>query len=217
MNDEFIGFDASALPVPEAHQLLLHCVAPRPIALTSTLSVDGRPNLAPFSYFMAGGASPPSVVISPLTTRTGGEKHTLRNIRDTGEYVVNVVTYAIREQVNRASAEYPDGVSEWERAGFTPAASVRVGPARVRESPLAIECRLYRIVPHGSGPLSANYVIGEVLYFHVASRLLADGVLDPRRVDYVTRMGADWYARALPEAMFEMPRPPRPADDDVTR
>jgi flavin reductase (DIM6/NTAB) family NADH-FMN oxidoreductase RutF len=210
MNDEFIGFDASALSIPEAHRLLLHCVAPRPIALTSTLSAAGIPNLAPFSYFMAGGASPPSVVISPLTTRTGGEKHTLRNIRDTGEYVINVVTYEIREHVNRASAEYPDGVSEWEQAGFTPDASVRVRPARVRDSPLAIECRLFRIVPHGSGPLSANYVIGEVLYFHVAARLLTGGVLDPRRVDYVTRMGADWYARALPEGMFEMPRPPRP-------
>src|SRR5207247_2603917 len=108
----------------------------------------------------------------------------------------NVVTYAMRERVNQASAEYPYRVSEWEEAGLTPAPAARVRPARVLESPLAIECRLFHVVPHGSGPLAANYVIGEVVYFHVARHLLADGILDPRRVDYVTRMGADWYARA---------------------
>jgi flavin reductase (DIM6/NTAB) family NADH-FMN oxidoreductase RutF len=79
----------------------------------------------------------------------------------------------------------------------------------VRESPIAIECRLFRVVPHGNGPLSANYVIGEVVYVHVAAALLAGGTLDAARVDYIARMGADWYARALPEAMFELPRPPK--------
>ncbi len=205
----FVGFDPAGMSVPDAHRLLLHCVAPRPIAFTSTLSAEGRPNLAPFSYFMAGGANPPSVVISPLTTRTGEPKDTLRNIQATGEFVINVATYAIRERMNQASAEYPPGVSEWEAAGFLPAPSVRVRPDRVAECPLAIECRLHQVVTHGSGPLSANYVIGEVLYFHVAADLLADGALDARQVDYISRMGADWYARVRPEAMFEMPRPPR--------
>jgi flavin reductase (DIM6/NTAB) family NADH-FMN oxidoreductase RutF len=158
---------------------------------------------------MAGGASPPSVVISPLTDRTGQPKDTLRNIEATGEYVINVVTYAMRERVNHASAEFPYGVNEWEEAGLTPAPAVKVRPARVTESPLAIECRLFRIVPHGEGPLSANYVIGEVVYFHVSEALLKDGTLDARLVDYIARMGADWYARAEPASMFEMPRPPR--------
>src|SRR5262245_45082332 len=102
---DFAGFDPADLSPPDAHRLLLHCVAPRPIALTSTLSPDGAPNLAPFSYFMAGGAAPCSVVISPLTDRHGQPKDTLRNIQATGEYVINVVTYAIRERVNLASAE----------------------------------------------------------------------------------------------------------------
>jgi flavin reductase (DIM6/NTAB) family NADH-FMN oxidoreductase RutF len=188
---------------------LLHCVAPRPIALTSTLSPDGRPNLAPFSYFMAGGANPPSVVISPLTDRTGNPKDTLRNIEATGEYVINVVTYAMRERVNHASAEFPYGVNEWTEAGLTPAPAAKVRPARVLESPLAIECRLFQIVPHGSGPLAANYVIGEVVYFHVATEVMRDGVVDATRIDYIARMGAEWYARAAPPGMFEMPRPPR--------
>lgn len=206
----FVGVDPASLSRGEAHRLLLHCVAPRPIALTSTLSPEGVPNLAPFSYFMAGGANPPSVVISPTTTRSGEPKDTLRNIQATGEYVINVVTHAIVERVNQASVEYPYGVSEWEPAGLTPAPSARVRPARVLESPLAIECRLYQVVPHGEGPVAANYVIGEVVYFHVSEAVLADGRVDPRRVDYVNRLGADWYSRALPEALFELPRPPRP-------
>src|SRR5439155_16420604 len=108
-NTDCVGIDPAGLSRADAHRLLLHCVAPRPIALTSTLSPDGAPNLAPFSYFMAGGANPPSVVISPLTDRAGNPKHTLRHIEATGEYVINVVTYAIRDRVNIASAEFPYG------------------------------------------------------------------------------------------------------------
>jgi len=206
---EFLGIDPAALSQQDAYRILLHCVAPRPIAFTSTLSPDGVPNLAPFSYFMAGGANPPSVVISPLTDRTGQPKDTLRNIQATGEYVINVVTYAMKEKMNQTSAEYPYGVNEWEMAGFTPLPAVKVKPARVQESPLAIECRLFQVVPHGSGPLSANYIIGEVVYFHVAKALMEDETIDARRVDYIARMGADWYARANTDSMFALPRPPR--------
>src|SRR5437588_12438471 len=165
------------MELADAHRLLLHCVAPRPIAFVSTLSPDGLPNLSPFSYFMAGGANPPSVVISPLTDRNGQPKDTLRNIQATAEYVINVVTYEMREKMNYASAEFPYGVNEWEKAGFTPAPAVKVKPARVEESPLSIECRLFQVVPHGSGSLSANYVIGEVVYFHVSKAIMPDGVL----------------------------------------
>jgi flavin reductase (DIM6/NTAB) family NADH-FMN oxidoreductase RutF len=195
----------------QRYALLLHCVSPRPIAFVSTLSPDGAPNLAPFSYFMTGGANPPSVVISPTTPRTGEPKDTLRNIQATGEYVINVVTFAMRERMNLASAEWPYGVSEWEKAGFESAPAVVVKPPRVAESPLAIECRLHLIVPHGDGPLSANYVIGEVVYFHVAEELFDEnGTVDATRIDYIARMGADWYARANADSMFELPRPPRP-------
>lgn len=207
--DGFLGIDPAELTMADCHRLLLHCVAPRPIAFASTLSGEGVPNLAPFSYFMAGGANPPSVVISPLTDRTGRPKDTLRNIIATGEFVVNVVTYGMRDKMNYASAEFPYGVSEFGQAGFTSAASVRVEPPRVGESPLAIECRLFQVVKHGDGPLSANYVIGEVVYFHVCKTLMPEGVLDPTRVEYIARMGGDWYSRCDGESMFEMPRPPR--------
>ncbi len=205
----FMGIDPANLSRAEAHKLLLHCVAPRPIAFTSTLSADGKPNLAPFSYFMAGGANPPSVVISPLTDRTGQPKDTQRNIEETGEFVINVVTYALREPMNLASAEFPYGVSEWDEAGFTPAPCVKVRPARVAQSPLAMECCCYKVVSHGEGWLAANYIIGEVVYFHVSQSLMDGGALDARRVDYIARMGADWYARADADTMFTLPRPPR--------
>jgi flavin reductase (DIM6/NTAB) family NADH-FMN oxidoreductase RutF len=208
-DSEFVGIDPAELSRADAHRLLLHCVAPRPIAFTSTLSADGIPNLAPFSYFMAGGANPPSVVISTLTDREGNPKDTLRNIRATGEYVINVVTYAMREQMNTSSAEYPYGVPEWRMCGFTPADSVKVKPARVAESPLSIECRLHEVVHHGGGPLSANYVIGEVVYFHISRSVMREGVLDARMVDYISRMGGDWYGRCDESSMFEMPLPPR--------
>ena len=146
----------------------------------------------------------------PEPTRTGEPKHTLRNIQATGEYVINVVTHAMVERVNLASAEFPDGVSEWEAAGFTPAPAVRVRPGRVLESPLALECRLFQVVPHGSGSLAANYVVGEVVYFHVAPALLEGGAFDTPAVDYVSRLGADWYARVTAGVLFELPRPPRP-------
>lgn len=211
--DDFLGIDPAEISLGDAHRLLLHCVAPRPIAFTSTLSPSGVPNLAPFSYFMAGGANPPSVVISPLTGRDGGMKDTLRNIRATGEYVINVVTYGMRDAMNLASAEFPYGVSEWERAGFTPAPAVKVKPARVAESPLAMECRLFDVVRHGEGALSANYVIGEVVYFHVSRAVMPDGTLDPRCMEYISRLGGDWYGRCAPEALFEMPRPPKVGGD----
>lgn len=208
-SDEFLGLDPAEMSRADAHRLLLHCVAPRPIAFVSTLSLEGVPNLAPFSYFMAGGANPLSAAISPLTDREGNPKDTLRNIQATGEYVINVVTWPLRDRMNVASAEFPAGVSEFQEAGFSAASSVKVQPSRVRECPLAIECKLYDIVAHGDGPLSANYVIGEVVYFHVAQSLMPDGVLNPRLVDYVARMGGDWYARANAPAMFEMPRQPK--------
>ncbi len=193
----------------DAHRLLLHCVAPRPIAFTSTISVEGVPNLAPFSYFMAGGGNPCSVVISPLTDRAGQPKDTLRNIEATGEYVINVVSFAMRDRMNQASADFPFGVNEYEETGFTAAPAVKVKPFRVLESAFAIECRLHQIVPHGTGPMAANYVIGEVVYFHVARDVMPEGVIDPRCVDYIARLGGDWYARASGASLFEMARSPK--------
>jgi flavin reductase (DIM6/NTAB) family NADH-FMN oxidoreductase RutF len=203
--DSFLGIDPSELLVSDVNRLLLHCVSPRPIAFTSTVSPDGIPNLAPFSYFTLGGANPPSIVISPLTGKAGEPKDTLRNIEMTGEFVINVVTYGMREKMNLSSLKYPFGVSEWQDAGFTPVTSDKVAPPRILESPLGMECRLYKIVKHGMGPLSANYVIGEVIYFHISRSIMPDGVIDPSKIDYLARLGGDWYARMDHNSIFEMP------------
>jgi flavin reductase (DIM6/NTAB) family NADH-FMN oxidoreductase RutF len=201
------SFDCAELSSSQIYHLLTHCVAPRPIAFVSTISAAGMPNLAPFSYFMAGGTNPPSVAFSPNTNRHGQPKDTLRNIQETREYVINIVSYEICAGMNLTSADFPPDVSEWEPAGFTPAPTIKVRPARVAESLLAMECRLHQIVPHGQGSAAANYVIGEVVYFHVADHVLVNGEIDPTRIDYVSRMGGDWYARANQNCMFELPRP----------
>lgn len=203
----FRGFDPAELPAPDIYRLLVNSVAPRPIAFVSSLSPDGVPNLAPFSYFMAGGANPPSVAFSPTSSRDNVPKDTLRNVESTGEYVINVVSYDIREKMNQTSAAYPYGVSEWEPSGFTPAPATKVKPARVAECVIALECKLYQIVPHGPGPLSANYIIGEIVYFHVAESILHNNQIDATKVDYIGRMGGDWYARAHADSLFELPRP----------
>lgn len=202
------SLDPQELGPRASYQLLNACVAPRPIAFVSTLSPEGLPNLSPFSYFMAGGANPPSVVISPLGSRTGAKKDTLINIEATQEWTVSVVTYAMAERMNAASASFPYGVSEWDHTGFQPSTSDLVKPAFVAESPMALECRLFQIVRHGPGPLSANYCIGEIVRFHIAEELLTDnGTVDAERVDYIARMSADWYARANSTAMFALVRP----------
>lgn len=204
-----VSIETSTITPQEAYKILLACVSPRPIAFVSTLSALRTPNLAPFSFFMAGGSNPPSVMIAPTIDRLGHKKDTQRNIEETGEYVINVVTYAMRDRMNQASAEYPYGISEWEEAGFTRTPSNIVRPARVSESPLSMECMLYKIVTHGEGPSSANYVIGEVVCFHIAEELMTDGKIDPTKVDYIGRMSGDYYTRVNGETMFELPRPPR--------
>jgi flavin reductase (DIM6/NTAB) family NADH-FMN oxidoreductase RutF len=203
----YLGFDCANLSPTEAYRLLNHVVSPRPIAFVSTLSADGVPNLAPFSYFMAGGLNPPSVAFSPTTNRHGKFKDTLQNIQATGEFTINVVSQGMQAQINIASLDFEPSVSEWEKAGFTPAPTAKVRPARVAESLMAMECRLFQIVSHGAGANAANYVIGEVVYFHIAQQLMENGEIDPTQVQYLSRMGGNWYDLVSANSMFELVRP----------
>jgi flavin reductase (DIM6/NTAB) family NADH-FMN oxidoreductase RutF len=205
-----IEINAEKLAPREVFALLTSIVAPRPIAFVSSISADGKVNLSPFSYFNLGGANPPSVVFSVTNNREGKEKDTLLNVRETREYVVNAVTFAMGEAMNVTSAAFPRGVSEWEMAGFTPEASMRVRPARVSESPVSMECRLHCIVPHGAGPLACHYVIGEVLCVRVLDEVLTDGAIDPLKLDLIGRMGAAYYCRTGEKSLFTMERPADP-------
>lgn len=191
------------------HRTLISAVLPRPIAFVSTVSPEGRPNLAPFSFFNAVGSNPPTVIFSPGTNRLGNPKDTLNNVRATGEFVVNVVTYAIREAMNETAYPYPPEVNEFEVGGFTPIPSRMVKPPRVAESPVHMECKLVQIVPVGSGAASSNICIGQVLCFHVATDyLLPDGTVDVNKIDLIGRMGGDMYSTIRDR--FEMPVPTEP-------
>lgn len=176
-------------PAMDPYDLLIQAVAPRPIAFVSTLSKEGKPNLAPFSFFMAGGSNPPSLCFSPNTKDDGSPKDTLRNIQDTGEYVVHIVNHAMSPGMSATSKPLPHGESEWPLSGFTQAPSLKVKPPRVAEAPFAMECRLHSIVPHGIGADAANYIIGEVVMFRVEPSLIVNGRIDPTKVDYLARLG----------------------------
>jgi flavin reductase (DIM6/NTAB) family NADH-FMN oxidoreductase RutF len=207
----FQTFDPAAIPPADTYALLTGCVVPRPIAFVSSLSRGGTANLAPFSFFNAGGANPPSLVFSTVTSGLGRDKDTLHNVRETGEYVVHIVPWALRERMNQASADYSPEVDEFEAAGFTKTPSVRVKPWRAAECPIAMECRLFQILEHGSGPLRANYIIGEVVLFHIAEAVLAGGRVDAAKLDAIGRLGGANYTRVTPDSMFGMPRPALPS------
>lgn len=177
------------------YKLLIGSVLPRPIAFVSTADADGRSNLAPFSFFTGITAQPPTVCFAPLRRFSDGqEKDTLRNVRDTGEFVVNVVTEDIVEGANETAAEFAPEVSEFDEAGFTPAACEVVAAPRVLESPISLECRLVQVVDLGPAAAGGgSLVIGEVLRFHVADELLADGRIDTAALRPVGRLaGAEF-------------------------
>lgn len=196
------------LDPPKRHAWLTPLIAPRPIALVSTVSAGGHGNLAPFSFFAMGGGNPQSVAFCPVADRDGNPKDTLRNILETGEFVINVVSRNMAERVNQASAPYPPEVDEFDAAGFERVPSTLVKPPRVAESPAAIECRVFQIVPHGSGPSHSTWVIGEVLALHVDDAILGeDGLPDTTKVNPAARMGRQEWAHVTAENMFVLPRP----------
>lgn len=192
----------------ERHRWLTPIIAPRPIAFVSSLSASGVGNLAPFSFFAMGGQSPQSVAFCPIADRNGNPKDTLRNVRETGEFVINIVSRAMAEQVNQASAPYPFEVDEFDLTGFTRVASELVRPPRVAEAPASLECRVFQLVPHGEGSQHGTWVIGEVLMLHVRDELLAaDGLPDTGKIQPAARMGRQEWAFVTPENMFELRRP----------
>ncbi len=187
------------------YKTLISCVVPRPIALVSTIGADGILNLAPFSFFNGVCANPPAVMFAPATRRDGGQKDTIANLREVGEFVVNVVPYAIREAMNQTSYPYPRDVSEFDASGLTALPSWFVRPARVAQSPIHLECKLVQIVPVGDGPLSTSICVGEVLCFHVASGyLLEDDSADIEKLDLIGRLGGDDYCTTRDR--FSLPR-----------
>lgn len=203
------SIDPNAILPHELHRVLLTAVAPRPIAFASTIDHAGKPNLSPFSCFNVFGVNPSTLIFSPSRSgRTNELKDTLLNVREVPEVVINAVTYSMVEQQNLASTEFPRGVNEFYKSGFTPVPSEKVLPFRVKESPVQMECKVRQVIETGSGPGSANLIICEVLLIHVDDKMLdKNGNIDTRKLDLVGRMGADYYVRAQGKALFTLEKP----------
>ena len=204
--------DPKQLPIPQLHQYLIGSVGPRPICFASTVDANGVPNLAPFSFFNVFSANPPILVFAPNNSgRTGEPKHTLLNVKEVPEVVINVVTEAMVEQMNIAAAPWDRGVSEFEKAGFTPLKSDLVKPFRVAESPSQIECKVLEVKEMGVGGGAGNLVICQVVRMHIKEEVLnEEQKIDQRKMKLVGSLGGSWYSRTNEAALFELAQPMSP-------
>jgi flavin reductase (DIM6/NTAB) family NADH-FMN oxidoreductase RutF len=203
-----ISFDPKDLSTGRLHGYLLSAIAPRPIAFASTIDNEGRPNLSPFSFFNVFSANPPILIFSPARrVRDNSVKHTLENVEDVKEVVINVVNYDMVHQMSLSSTEYDKGVNEFEKAGLTMLKSDKVKPFRVAESPVQFECKVNDIIKLGTEGGAGNLVICEVVKFHITEEVLDDdNMIIQEKLDLVARAGGDYYNRAK-KGFFEIPKP----------
>lgn len=203
-----LSIDPKTLSTSKLHNYLLSAVAPRPIAFASTVDVDGHANLSPFSFFNVFSANPPILIFSPSRrVKDNTVKHTLKNVLETREVVINVVSFDMVHQTSLSSTEYPEGVNEFEKAGFTMLKSDIVKPFRVAESPVQIECKVNDIIELGIEGGAGNLVICEVVKLHIDEDVLnEDGSINQVKLDLVARAGGSYYTRAK-KGFFEIPKP----------
>ena len=204
-----LTIDPKKVSVPEFHGYLVGAVTPRPIAFASTIDSQGNVNLSPFSFFNCFGANPPLLIFSPARRgRENTTKHTYENVLEVPEVVIHILSYAMVQQASLASADYPKGVNEFRKAGFTEVASTAVRPPRVGEAPVAMECKVIQVIQTGTMGAAGNLVICQVLMMHVKEEVLDDDKkIDPFKLDAVARLGRDWYCRVQGNAIFKVPRP----------
>lgn len=198
--------DFTQLPAREAYSWMVNVITPRPIAWVSTISAEGKTNLAPFSFFQGVCASPPTVIFCGAHDRTGRKKDSVRNVEVVPEFVVNVVPYELRETMNLTSATLPHGESEFEKFDIATTPSKTVRPPRVAAAPVAMECKLDRIVELGHGPLGSSVVFGTIICMHISDAVLDNrGAVDPEKLDTIGRLGGDWYARTTERFAIKRP------------
>jgi len=202
-------FDLKDLKPVEKQYYLQHVVAPRPICFASTIDKNGKVNLSPFSFFNLFSSNPPIVVFSPSRRiRDNTTKHTLENVQEVPEVAINIVTYDMVHQASLASCEFPKGINEFEKAGFTPEPSTLIRPPMVKESKIKLECKVKEIKSLGDEHGSGNLVICEVLRMHIEDSLLDDNKkMDQRKIHHVARLGADWYCVVSENNLFEVEKP----------
>lgn len=204
-----LTIDTSAIETKDLFAYLTGAVGPRPIALAATIDANGNHNLSPFSFFNVFSANPPILVFSPSRrVRDNTTKHTLENVKEVKEVVINVVNYEMVQQTSLSSTEYGKGVNEFVKSGLTPIPSLTVQPMRVKESPVQMECFVKDIIELGDQGGAGNMVVCEIKKIHVSRDILdSNDKIDPDKIDLVGRMGADWYCRASGNAIFEVEKP----------
>jgi len=206
MQKKWIDMTLSTLPTGEVYKLLIGAVVPRPIAWVSTVSAYGIANLAPFSFFNAVCSNPPTLLFCPVNHPDGREKDTLRNIRQTQEFVVNVATENVVKALNQTSANYPSDISEFAQAGVTPIPSSLVAAPRVEESPIQFECKLVQVVDVGDGSNgSGHIVIGRIVYAHFDARVYQAGKISIEALKPVGRLAGNSYCPV--REVFDLARP----------
>ncbi|WP_316813952.1 flavin reductase family protein [Pedobacter heparinus] len=199
----------SELTPAELQNYMQYAVAPRPICFATTIDAAGNINLSPFSFFNMFSTNPPLCIFSPARrVRDNTTKHTLENILEVKECVINIVNYAMVQQTSLASTEYAKGINEFEKAGFTMLPSQLVKPPRVAEAPVQMECIVKEVIHLGENPGAGNLILAEVKLIHIKEEILDDeGRIDQAKIDLVARLGGDWYCRVTPENLFKVTKP----------
>ncbi len=203
-----ISISPKDIPTGKLHGYLLGSVAPRPIAFATTVDKEGNVNLSPFSFFNVFSANPPILVFSPARRgRDNTTKHTYENILQVPEVVINIVSYAMVQQMSLSSTEYAKGVNEFTKAGFTELASELIKPPRVAEAPVQMECKVNEVISLGKEGGAGNLIICEVVKLHMEENIFnEEGHIDPYKIDTVSRLGDNWYSRAK-DGLFQVPKP----------
>jgi flavin reductase (DIM6/NTAB) family NADH-FMN oxidoreductase RutF len=204
-----ITINPKETPVPQLHGYLQSTISPRPIAFASTVDNEGNVNLSPFSFFNIVSTNPPILIFSPSRrVRDNTTKHTLQNILEVPEVVINIVSYSMVQQASLASVEFPKGVSEFIKSGLTAIPSHLIKPPRVGESPASFECKVNQVIPMGTEGGAGNLIICEILLIHFKDDIFDEtGKINPNKMDAVARMGGDYYCRAYGESIFTVPKP----------
>lgn len=204
-----LSLNVSELTPAQLQNYMHYAVAPRPICFATTVDKAGNVNLSPFSFFNMFSTNPPMCIFSPARrVRDNTTKHTLENILEVKECVINIVNYPMVQQVSLASTEYAKGINEFEKAGFTMQASQLVRPPRVAEAPVQMECIVKEVIHLGEQPGAGNLVLAEVKLIHIKEEILDDeGKIDQAKIDLVARLGGDWYCRVTQDNLFQVAKP----------
>ena len=197
------------LPPSDIQNYLQHAVAPRPVCFASTIDAAGNVNLSPFSFFNLFSSNPPIVIFSPSRrVRDNTSKHTLQNVHEVKEVVINIVDDSMVQQVSLASCEYPKGTNEFIKAGFTPEKATLVSPPMVKESKIKLECKVIEIKPLGTQGGAGNLIICEVLCMHIDESILDENKkIDQTKMHHIARLGGDWYCKVNETNLFKVAKP----------